>query len=76
MQKTLKNSFPIGIGQLAKASGCSPETIRYYEKQGLLSEAERTEGGHRKYTEDQYRMLMFIRRARKLGFGQRVRPNR
>ena len=60
----------MGIGRLSQASGCSAETIRYYEQQGLLSEADRTEGGHRKYREEHYKMLMFILRAKHLGFGQ------
>jgi MerR family copper efflux transcriptional regulator len=63
-------SFPVGIGKLSAASGCSPETIRYYERQGLLPEARRTPGGHRQYDEEQYKLLTFILRARQLGFGQ------
>jgi DNA-binding transcriptional MerR regulator len=70
MQINSTTSFPMGIGQLATLTQCSPETIRYYENEGLLTEASRTEGGHRRYTLDQYRMLVLIRRARKLGFTQ------
>ncbi len=62
--------FPMSIGNLSAASGCSPETIRYYEKQGLLPVAPRTPGGHRMYDEAQYKLLIFILRARQLGFSQ------
>jgi DNA-binding transcriptional MerR regulator len=63
-------SFPMSIGKLSAASGCSPETIRYYEKQQLLPKAPRTPGGQRQYDEDQYKLLLFILRARQLGFSQ------
>lgn len=44
------------------------ETIRYYEKIGLLPEPERTEAGYRQYGEDHLRRLKFIRKGRDLGF--------
>ena len=56
------------IGKVAKRTGCNIETIRYYEKEGLLPSPNRTEGGHRLYTEDMIKRLVFIRRARQLGF--------
>ena len=56
------------IGAAAAASGCHIETIRYFEKVGLLSSPPRTQGGHRVYDEDHLRALGFIRRARDLGF--------
>ena len=55
-------------GQLAKSTGVKGETIRYYEKCGLLDEPERSVGGHRIYTEDHAARLKFIRRCRELGF--------
>ena len=56
------------IGELAKVTGTKAETIRYYEKIGLLRPPERTGGNYRDYgTEDQER-LAFIRHARGLGF--------
>ena len=70
MENLTKLSFPLGIGALSKATGCSAETIRYYEQQGLLSEAWRTEGGHRKYNREHFKMLMFLLRAKHLGFSQ------
>ncbi|NIR52700.1 helix-turn-helix domain-containing protein [candidate division KSB1 bacterium] len=59
---------PMTIGGLSKATGCKIETIRYYEKIGMLPEPRRTEGGHRLYRDEHYGRLSFIRRARSLGF--------
>ncbi|MEA3277385.1 MAG: helix-turn-helix domain-containing protein [Pseudomonadota bacterium] len=56
------------IGVLSRETGVNVETIRYYERIGLLPEPARTEGGHRLYNEDQLRRLVFIRRGRELGF--------
>ena len=56
------------IGRLARQSGVNLETIRYYERIGLMPEPGRTEGGHRLYEEPHRRRLTFIRRARELGF--------
>lgn len=56
------------MGQLARQSGVNLETIRYYERIGILSEPPRTSGGHRKYEGEHLRRLTFIRRARELGF--------
>ena len=58
------------IGQLAKAVGCHVETVRYYEKKGMLSEPPRTRNGYRIYTLQHLRQLRLIRRARNLGFTQ------
>ena len=55
------------IGTLAARTACKIETIRYYEKIGLLPAPPRSEGGHRVYGEDQVRRLRFIRRGRELG---------
>lgn len=59
---------PISIGKVAAQTGCHRETIRFYEKEALLPNPERTEGGHRLYTEEMVKRLVFIRRARELGF--------
>jgi len=56
------------IGRLAARSGVNLETVRYYEKIGLMPEPGRTEGGHRVYDEQHRRRLAFIRRGRELGF--------
>jgi MerR family mercuric resistance operon transcriptional regulator len=57
-----------GIGALSQRTGCNVETIRYYERIGLLPPAGRSEGGHRLYTDADARRLGFIRRTRQLGF--------
>ena len=61
-------SAPITRGELAKRSGCHLETVRYYEKIGLLPPPARSEGGHRLYQIDDQRRLRFILRGRELGF--------
>jgi len=58
----------LSIGKAAEMSGLNVETIRFYEKEGLVPEPGRTEGGHRLYSKDQVARLVFIRRSRKLGF--------
>ena len=55
-------------GQLAAVTGVKSETIRYYEKRGLLVVTVRSAGGHRIYSEDHAGRLQFIRRCRELGF--------
>ena len=57
------------IGRLAALSRVNLETVRYYERIGLMPEPGRTEGGHRLYDEAHRRRLSFIRRGRELGFG-------
>ncbi len=56
------------IGALSKRTGCHIETIRYYEKAGLLPKPPRSDGGHRLYEPEQVKRLVFIRRSRELGF--------
>lgn len=56
------------IGALAKASGCSVQTIRWYEQEGLLPAPPRTEGRRRLYDTATAARLAFIRHARELGF--------
>ena len=58
----------VTIGILSKQTGCHIETIRYYERIGILSKPPRTEGGHRLYEREQIKRLMFVRRSRELGF--------
>ncbi len=55
-------------GQLAKACGVGPQTLRYYERRGLLPAPPRTSGGRREYGKDDLRRIRFIRRAQELGF--------
>lgn len=56
------------IGALARASGTPIDTIRYYERLGLVPEPERTESGYRRYRDADIQRLNFIRRAKTLGF--------
>ena len=56
------------IGQLGQATDTKIETIRYYEKIGLLPEPCRTRGNYRSYAAEHLQRLGFIRRARELGF--------
>lgn len=58
----------LSIGEVSRRSGVHVETIRYYERIGLLPRPPRTEGGHRLYPEGHLRRLVFIRRGRELGF--------
>jgi DNA-binding transcriptional MerR regulator len=56
------------IGQLARASGTSAKTIRFYEETGVLPPAQRAENDYRLYGADDIRRLRFIRNARSLDF--------
>lgn len=56
------------IGELSKRTGCIIETIRYYERIGVMPAPPRTAGGHRIYDRDHLKRLNFVRRARALGF--------
>lgn len=56
------------IGALAEATATKVETVRYYERIGLLPEPGRTTGNYRAYTPEHLGRLSFIRRARDLGF--------
>jgi MerR family mercuric resistance operon transcriptional regulator len=56
------------IGELAKAGGVNVETVRYYQRRGLLAVPERPRGGVRRYGADTVARLGFIRRAQDVGF--------
>ncbi|GGB37391.1 helix-turn-helix domain-containing protein [Sphingomonas floccifaciens] len=58
----------IAIGELSRRTGVNIETIRYFERVGVLEKPPRTSGGRRIYGADHVRALQFIRRARELGF--------
>ncbi len=62
----LPDTFPIGT--LSAQSGVNIETIRYYERVGLLAKPERSAGGYRLYRPADRDRLRFVRRARDLGF--------
>jgi Cu(I)-responsive transcriptional regulator len=58
----------IGIGTLAKRAGVGIDTVRYYERAGLLAPSRRLASGYRRYTALELSRLRFIRRAQALGF--------
>jgi MerR family transcriptional regulator, copper efflux regulator len=58
----------IGIGSLARRAGVRIDTVRYYERNGLLAPRERLPSGYRRYGEVEVSRLRFIRRAQALGF--------
>ena len=56
------------IGKIAKAAGLGVETVRFYERQGLIAEPARSGSGYRQYRPETVRRLQFIVRAKALGF--------
>lgn len=56
------------IGQLAKRAGVAVDTVRYYESHGILPTAMRQASGYRSYDDDDVARLLFVRRAKALGF--------
>ena len=61
-------SMQLSRGSLSKRTGVNSETIRYYEKIGLMPPPSRSSGGHRVYGQSDLKRLSFIRRSRELGF--------
>jgi len=57
---------PLTRGQLAKKSGVNPETIRYYERLGLLPKALRSENGYRLFSEEDVKRIKFIKRDKRV----------
>jgi Hg(II)-responsive transcriptional regulator len=64
----MSKSELLRIGALAKAAGVGVETVRFYERKGLLLEPPRALSGYRQYPPDTVDRLRFIRRAQRLGF--------
>ena len=64
----MNTQFPLTIGAVAKRAGVAIDTIRYYEREGLLPEPTRRPSGYRSYGEGTVAQLRFIRRAKTLGF--------
>ncbi|HEX6965041.1 MAG TPA: MerR family transcriptional regulator [Gemmatimonadaceae bacterium] len=56
------------IGELARRAGVNVQTVRYYERRGLLAEPHRTPSGYRQYSDATLDRLRFIKRAQELGF--------
>ena len=59
---------PLTIGHVARLAGVGVETVRFYEREGLLAEPERRQSGYRQYGDEVIQRLRFIRRAKELGF--------
>ena len=59
---------PLTIGEVARQAGVGVETVRFYERQGLLEEPARRASGYRQYDQEAVAVLRFIRRAKELGF--------
>ncbi len=58
----------LNIGHVANQTGVTVETVRFYEKQGLIEPPERSETGYRRYPEDTVKRVRFIQRAKEAGF--------
>lgn len=58
----------LGIGEIARRADVTVETVRYYERKGLLQEPDRKSSGYRKYDEGTVLVLKFIARAKEFGF--------
>ncbi len=66
--QTIKKTRALKIGDVSKQTGVKIETIRYYERIGVVPEAFRSAGGSRLYDEAMVRRLAFVKRSRELGF--------
>jgi MerR family mercuric resistance operon transcriptional regulator len=64
----MASAHGINIGALSARAGCKIETIRYYERIGLLPAPARSAAGYRRYDARDVERVMFVRRARALGF--------
>jgi Hg(II)-responsive transcriptional regulator len=58
----------VRTSELAAQANVNPQTLRYYERLGLLPAPERTPGGYRSYPPDAVRLVRFVKRAQELGF--------
>src|SRR2546428_5951312 len=58
----------LSIGQVARRAGVGVETVRFYEREGLLEEPPRRASGYRQYSEEVVKRIGFIKRAQQLGF--------
>jgi DNA-binding transcriptional MerR regulator len=65
---TRRSSRTLRSGELARAAGVNVQTLRYYERRGLLPEPRRSLGGHREYDQDAVTVLRVIRGLARLGF--------
>ncbi len=68
VEKAVGNESLLKIGEVARRTGIGIETLRFYERSGLLGRPARTEGGYRLYSAEELLRLEFIKRAQTLGF--------
>ena len=68
MSNTTSRANEISIGELSTRTGVNIETIRYYERSGVMPRPPRTAGGRRTYDETFVKRLFFVSRSRQLGF--------
>ena len=68
--KKITNSPTYAIGEMSRRTGVIIETVRYYEKIGMMPKPKRTEGGKRLYNTEELQRLFFIKRCREIGFSQ------
>jgi len=68
MSRPIGTDAVLHIGEIAERVGLSLRTVRYYEEQGLIKPAGRTEGGFRLYTDEQADRLLLIKQMKPLGF--------
>lgn len=59
------------IGEVARRAGVKVETVRYYERRGLVADPPRTDAGYRQYPDSTVRRIRFVKRAQELGFSLR-----
>ncbi len=72
MTRVLSNETkPMTIGKIAKQAGVGVETIRFYEREGLLNKALRRQSGYRVFAPDVVGRILFIKKAKQLGFSLR-----
>jgi len=66
-----KNTNGYLIGVLSRETGVNIETIRYYERIGIMPKPDRTASGYRQFSQDELKRLTFVRKCRDLGFSLR-----
>lgn len=68
MENKITKTRGYAIGEISRETGVNIETIRYYERIGIMPKPDRTRGGNRQFNHDQLKRLSFIKRCRELGF--------